>query len=773
MLQTQQQTQATQPSAPESSYNIPEELLNRKIICRLICTTTSGESNYFDLCTSVKSKSSQGIYEWIFGRNTKVCDFKLPSSSSRLSNVHFKIWVNGNKEDLALDHLMIQDVSTNGTYVNNCKLVKGTNNILTQGDEISVGIGVPADVIRYIAVLPKVYSLALHDSLDKKKKQEGVHRDFFIKDEVVGSGAFATVKKAIERSTGDTYAVKIISKKKAMTDGLDGVQRELEILKKLHHPGVVQLKSCYEDSDNFYLVMEYIAGGDLMDFVAAYGSVGESAGREITRQILEALDYVHALGISHRDLKPDNILIVQDDPVKVKITDFGLAKVADQGSAMKTFCGTLAYLAPEVLSARYGITNQFMGKDEATKKNIIKKSRESYSSKVDMWSIGCLVYVILTAHLPFSGSTQDSLTRNILEGNYHYSLLKENGISNKAKDFLDKLLNVDPTIRLGVKQALTHSWISELSDESQVSLSQSQSHQRRIESQESHSFITGMNGDAYERIEEADEVDEQCEDQGGEHPHEAQGSKLQLAKEASFSVSNLSRSPYVKNEISTSIIENSVSLPASFTHKQLNKVTMVSKRLESPQGTFITLNLLENSVSKFGAIHIPQGKTPFVVGRDLSCDWLIKEERISKIHCMIAKKRHPTANPSIFESPALGLEDIWLLDFSTNSCFVNDIKIGKNRKTQIFHGDEICLFKDAQKKEQLVYRVHIDDGTGLFQGGERTQANSDDILDIDEVDEKLRELLTRASRKRHITSALETPDKRVKRAYLNSITDNS
>ncbi|ANZ77251.1 BA75_03407T0 [Komagataella pastoris] len=764
MLQTQQQTQATQPSAPESSYNIPEELLNREIICRLICTTASGESKYFDLCTSVKSKSSQGIYEWIFGRNTKVCDFKLPSSSSRLSNVHFKIWFNGNKEELALDHLMIQDVSTNGTYVNNCKLVKGTNNILTQGDEISVGIGVPVDVIRYIVVLPKVYSLALHDSLHRKKKEEGVHCDFFIKDEVVGSGAFATVKKAIERSTGDTYAVKIISKKKAMTDGLDGVQRELEILKKLHHPGVVQLKSFYEDSDNFYLVMEYVAGGDLMDFVAAYGSVGESAGREITRQILEALDYVHALGISHRDLKPDNILIVQDDPVKVKITDFGLAKVADQGSVMKTFCGTLAYLAPEVLSARYGITNQFMNKDEAIKKHITKKSRESYSSKVDMWSIGCLVYVILTAHLPFSGSTQDSLTRNILEGNYHYSLLKENGISNKAKDFLDKLLNVDPTTRLGVKQALNHPWISELSDESQVSLSQSQSHQRRIESQESHSFITGMNADAYERIEEADEADEQCEEQGEGKPHKAHDSKVQLTNKASF---------FVSKEISTSVIENSVSLSASFNQKQSNKNSVVSKQLESPQGTFITLNLLENSVSKFGTIHIPQGKTPFVVGRDLSCDWSIKEERISKIHCMIAKKRHPTANPSIFESPALGLEDIWLLDFSTNSCFVNDIKVGKNHKTQIFHGDEICLFKDAQKREQLVYRVQIDDGTGLFQGGERTQDNADDILDIDEVDEKLKELLIRAPRKRYITPALETPDKRAKRAHLNSITENS
>ncbi|GMF08233.1 unnamed protein product [[Candida] boidinii] len=91
-----------------------------------------------------------------------------------------------------------------------------------------------------------------------------------------------------------------------------------------------------------------------MDFVGAYGSVGEAAGREIARQILLAIDYVHDKGISHRDLKPDNILISQDDPVTVKVTDFGLAKGQDKTSFMKTFCGTLAYLAPEVITGKFG-----------------------------------------------------------------------------------------------------------------------------------------------------------------------------------------------------------------------------------------------------------------------------------------------------------------------------------------------------------------------------------------------------------------------------------
>nr|4PDP_A Chain A, Serine/threonine-protein kinase RAD53 [Saccharomyces cerevisiae]4PDP_B Chain B, Serine/threonine-protein kinase RAD53 [Saccharomyces cerevisiae]4PDS_A Chain A, Serine/threonine-protein kinase RAD53 [Saccharomyces cerevisiae]4PDS_B Chain B, Serine/threonine-protein kinase RAD53 [Saccharomyces cerevisiae] len=304
----------------------------------------------------------------------------------------------------------------------------------------------------------------------------GIFKDFSIIDEVVGQGAFATVKKAIERTTGKTFSVKIISKRKVIGN-MDGVTRELEVLQKLNHPRIVRLKGFYEDTESYYMVMEFVSGGDLMDFVAAHGAVGEDAGREISRQILTAIKYIHSMGISHRDLKPDNILIEQDDPVLVKITAFGLAKVQGNGSFMKTFCGTLAYVAPEVIR----------GKDTSVSPDEYEE-RNEYSSLVDMWSMGCLVYVILTGHLPFSGSTQDQLYKQIGRGSYHEGPLKDFRISEEARDFIDSLLQVDPNNRSTAAKALNHPWIKmsplgsqSYGDFSQISLSQSLSQQKLLE----------------------------------------------------------------------------------------------------------------------------------------------------------------------------------------------------------------------------------------------------------------------------------------------------
>lgn len=300
-----------------------------------------------------------------------------------------------------------------------------------------------------------------------KSQPTGIFKDYSIKDEVVGQGAFAIVKKAVERKTGKTFAVKIISKRKVMGN-IDGVTRELEVLRRLNHPRIVRLKGFYEDDESYYLLMEFVSGGDLMDFVAAHGSVGEDAGREITKQVLEAVKYIHGMGISHRDLKPDNILIEQDDPVMVKITDFGLAKIQGNGTFMKTFCGTLAYVAPEVIS----------GKNSEDK----SQNKNKYSSLVDMWSIGCLVYVILTGHLPFSGSTQDQLYKQISRGSYHEGPLKDFRISDEARNFIDSLLQVNPKDRLTAEKALDHPWIkigyTGSSIDSHVSLSQSLSQQK-------------------------------------------------------------------------------------------------------------------------------------------------------------------------------------------------------------------------------------------------------------------------------------------------------
>lgn len=111
----------------------------------------------------------------------------------------------------------------------------------------------------------------------------------------------------------------------------------------------MQYYECLEDDLKLYIVMEYISGGDLNDYINKHGKMEEHLTQEVTRQILRGIMYVHEKGITHRDIKPDNILLVSEDPIEVKISDFGLAKmVRDEETFLKTFCGTMLYLAPEV-----------------------------------------------------------------------------------------------------------------------------------------------------------------------------------------------------------------------------------------------------------------------------------------------------------------------------------------------------------------------------------------------------------------------------------------
>lgn len=678
-------TQATQPTQVASEH-MEDLLANTQVsactICRLICTTNQ--------MPNIDLKPKEGLKEWYFGRNVQ-CDISY-SKTTRISNKHFKIWCSDS-------NTLIQDLSTNGTYINNQRIVKGQNYILSQGDEIAVGIGIAKDVVRFIVFFPKPLT-SESPSLD----QDGIHKEFIIKDEVVGQGAFAIVKKAVERSTGKTFAVKIISKRKIMGN-TDGVTRELEILRRLDHPGIVKLRGFFEDDDNYYLVMEFVPGGDLMDFVAAHGSVGEEAAKEITKQILKAISYVHSQQISHRDLKPDNILIAQDDPVLVKITDFGLAKISNTKTFMKTFCGTLAYVAPEIIDGRFAIDN------------------DKYSSLVDMWSLGCLVYVILTAHLPFSGSTQDQLYKQIKQGSYHEPPLKEAGISLEARNFLDSLLQVDPRRRLSAKNALLHPWILSNSQNSQISLSQSQSQQMRLEN-ENKFQLTEMN----EKIKQEESINEPVfKVPAPPKPSQVPNSQL------------LNKKLNIKDEFNkTSVIEES----QSQTDSQINSSPIKSNNNQHPKGTSYSLIPTASSKIKSGifttTINV-QHQNPFIIGRNLLSNFKIKEDRISKIHCALIKKRHPVGNNSpenkqisknisIYESPAQGLEDIWLLDFSTNGCYINGIKIGKGKKVLIYNNDEVMLFNDLNKEEHLKFKVNIVDGTGIFNNGELLNKDSKRLI---------------------------------------------
>ena len=138
-------------------------------------------------------------------------------------------------------------------------------------------------------------------------------------------------------------------------------------------------------------------------------------------------------------------------------------------------------------------------------------------------------------------------------------------------------------------------------------------------------------------------------------------------------------------------------------------------------------------------IYIRQGVNPYARGRNETCDTFINDDRMSKIHCLINKKRHPVLEASIYESPAHCLEDIWLLDFSTNSCFVNGVRLGKGRKVQIFNRDRVDFFVDDTCNQLMSFIVRINDTTGLFNGGEKVQDHKFvNVVKFDAADAKLR-----------------------------------
>lgn len=769
MLATQPtQTQPTQTQPTQQSPYTETQDPDTRQICRLICT--SGQYQQFDL-NKDSCKHVEGTkLTWLFGRNAD-CDMVL-NTCMRLSNKHFRVWFSTTDATL-----WIQDNSTNGTHLNGTRLVKGSNYILNQGDEISVGVGVPADVIRFVVLFSDIYnpSNAQNNSV---VKDEGIYKDYIVKNETIGQGAFATVKKAIERKTGHSYAVKIINRRRAIHAGgkgaMLGVNRELEILRQLDHPNIVKSKSFYEDIENYYLVMELVPGGDLMDFVAANGAIGEDATQVITKQILDGIAYVHKLGILHRDLKPDNILIMQDDPIIVKITDFGLAKISDNATFMKTFCGTLAYVAPEVITGKY---DQHATQSQGPGPN--------YSNLVDIWSLGCLVYVLLTSHLPFNGKTQTHMFNKIKSGEYHESPLNSYEISEQGRDFLRCCLMVDPALRPSAEQALRHPWIVDVDlnmdddPESQsmsqkLSLSQSTSQQaRKIENGVHITASSNLDDDIMKRA-----LD------GSKPSHRNNGFKVpkrvvplpQSQLPALDPPDHVARPHQQHVLVQQDLQPKSVLLPnlippdlqllhsepqpfrpqsqgnqpskpgSQSDQQQKSEAYRGSMQYQLPQkillqktppeDTFVTLQPLPESFIKH-PIHIRQGVNPFAIGRNEACNISFNDDRMSKIHCLFTRKRHAMDGASIYESPAHCLEDVWLLDFSTNSCFVNNVKLGKNKKVQLFNKDRIDLLVDEKIHQLMSFVFHINDATGLFNAGERTAEDLVSPVSVDANDIKL------------------------------------
>lgn len=268
----------------------------------------------------------------------------------------------------------------------------------------------------------------------------------------IGKGAFSVVIEGIRKSDKKKFAIKCISKKMIDKTELAMLEREIDIMKKLKHPHIIQLIEVLDTSETLYLVLEYVSGGELFDAIINKGSYSESDAAKISKQILEAIQYVHEKGIAHRDLKPENLLLAgpvdesypkDEEGDFIKIADFGLSKDFGQEN-LKTSCGTPDYVAPEVLQG------------------------EEYDMSVDIWSIGVIIYILLCGFPPFYGNTQKELFDKILNASFNFPSPEWDGVSDSAKNFIKKLLVVDPEKRYTAEQALNDPWIQEYSDRKSV-----------------------------------------------------------------------------------------------------------------------------------------------------------------------------------------------------------------------------------------------------------------------------------------------------------------
>ena len=228
------------------------------------------------------------------------------------------------------------------------------------------------------------------DNLDTIKITKGnfinykkglIENDYIIGD-VCGSGAFATVRKVTSKVSGQVRALKIIKKQK----GQDSARMylEVEILKKLIHPNIMQIFEFYEDKKNFYIITELCEGGELFDQIVDKGSFSEIEAAWVMKQLMSAINYIHTNNIVHRDLKPENILLDTKKNNIIKIIDWGTARFFEKNKKMNKVSGTPYYIAPEVLF-------------------------EKYDEKCDVWSCGVIMYILLCGYPPFNGETDTEI----------------------------------------------------------------------------------------------------------------------------------------------------------------------------------------------------------------------------------------------------------------------------------------------------------------------------------------------------------------------------
>ncbi|NXN27625.1 KS6A3 kinase, partial [Nycticryphes semicollaris] len=283
---------------------------------------------------------------------------------------------------------------------------------------------------------PAMQTVGVHSIVQQLHRNSIQFTDGYEVKEDIGVGSYSICKRCIHKASNMEYAVKIIDKSKR------DPTEEIEILLRYgQHPNIITLKDVYDDGKYVYVVTELMKGGELLDKILRQKFFSEREASAVLFTITKTVEYLHAQGVVHRDLKPSNILYVDEsgNPESIRICDFGFAKqLRAENGLLMTPCYTANFVAPEVLK------------------------RQGYDAACDIWSLGVLLYTMLTGYTPFANGPDDTpeeILARIGSGKFSLSGGYWNTVSDTAKDLVSKMLHVDPHQRLTAAQVLSHPWI--------------------------------------------------------------------------------------------------------------------------------------------------------------------------------------------------------------------------------------------------------------------------------------------------------------------------
>ncbi|KAI1374082.1 Pkinase-domain-containing protein [Hypoxylon crocopeplum] len=359
---------------------------------------------------------------YLIGRHPE-CDIIVDDPI--VSNRHSLIFTENKEDDTVA---ILEDLSSNGTFVNEAIVGRNQRRELQEQDEIAV-----MDKARFIFRYPR------------SRTSSAFLQQYTLLDRL-GKGHFAEVYLCVEKSSGQRYAVKIFTKNPGMDERskTDGLQQEIAVLMGVSHPNVLCLKDTFNEKNAVYLVLELAPEGELFNYIVTKQKLSEAESRKLFVQLFQGIKYLHDRNIVHRDVKPENILLV-DKELHVKLADFGLAKIIGEESFTTTLCGTPSYVAPEILA---------------------EGRHRKYTKAVDIWSLGVVLYICLCGFPPFSDELYSrdfpyNLSQQIKSGRFDYPSPYWDSVGDPALDLIDHMLVVEPERRYTVDQCLMHPWVTQ------------------------------------------------------------------------------------------------------------------------------------------------------------------------------------------------------------------------------------------------------------------------------------------------------------------------